>query len=71
MEFNKISYNGRAQWEEVQCTGTITLFNLITELLPFVTFSCPEINLKITGWNLMKLVSMVKHNEREFSVQEP
>ena len=61
-------YNGKAQWEEVQCTGTITLFCLITELLPFVTFSCQEHNLKTTGWNFIKLHAMVKRNERKCRV---
>ena len=33
----KTSYNGRAQWQEVQFARTINLFDLITELLPFLT----------------------------------
>ena len=71
MESNKTSYNGSAHLEEVQCTGTTTLFYLITELLLFVTFSCPEINLITTRWNLIKLRTMVKDNENKCSVQEP
>ena len=42
MEFNKTSYDDTKQWEEVKCTGTITILYLVTELLPFVTFSCTE-----------------------------
>ena len=55
----------------MQCTGTAILFQLITELLPFVTFSCPEHNLKTIGWNLIKLHTVIDHNERKCSVQEP
>ena len=71
MEFDKISYNGKAQWEEVQYTGTITLIKLINELLPFDTFSCLEHNMKTSGWNLVKLHTFVKNNERKWSIQEP
>ena len=56
---------------KVTATGTITLFYLITELLPFVTFSCLQNNLKSTGKSLIKIHTMVKYNERQCSVQEP
>ena len=84
MESNKNSYNGKAQWEAVQCTRTITLFELIIELLPFLTiliyialscsltqFSCPENNFKTKGWNLIKLHIMIQHSKRKCIVQEP
>ena len=50
MEFNKTSFNGKAQWEGVQCSRTITLFKLITKSLPF---SCPENNFKTPGWRFL------------------
>ena len=55
----------------MQYTGTITLIKLINELLPFDTFTCLEHNMKTTGWNFIKLYTMVKHNERKCSIQEP
>jgi hypothetical protein len=55
----------------VQCTRTITPSWLITELLPFVTFPCQEHNFKTTGWNSKQLHTMVKHNKRKCSAQEP
>jgi hypothetical protein len=45
MDYYTPETNGQAQWEEVQHTKTITLSKGITELLPFVTFPCPEYNL--------------------------
>ena len=44
MESNKTAYNGKAQWVAVQCTIYITLFEPITELLPFVAIFLPENN---------------------------
>ena len=55
---------------EEQTTRNITLFVLITELLTFDNCSCPEHNLKSTGWNFIKLHTMVEYNERKCSVQE-
>ena len=55
----------------MQYTGIITLIKLINELLPFDTFSCLEHTVKTTGCNLIKLHTMVKHNERKCSIQEP
>jgi len=67
MEFDKTSYNSKAQWEEMQCTRTIALIYLIMELLTFVTLSCPEHNLKTTVWNFIKHHTMVKFNDRKCS----
>ena len=33
--------------------------------------SCPENNFKTTEWNSIKLHTLVEHNEKKFSVQEP
>ena len=55
----------------MQYTGTITLIKLINELLPFDTFYCLEHTVKTTGWNLIKLDTMVKDTERKCSIQEP
>jgi hypothetical protein len=43
---------------------------LITELLPFVTFPCPEHNLKTAGWNSIQLHTVVKDIKRKCSTQE-
>ena len=54
-------------------TRNITLFWLTTDSLPFVNvflFFCPENNLNTIGWNLIKLHSMVKHNETSCSGKE-
>jgi hypothetical protein len=54
----------------VQCTRTITPSWLITELLPFVTFPCPEHYLKTSSWNSIQLHTIVKHIKRNWSAQE-
>jgi hypothetical protein len=66
MEFHETSYNDKAQWEEVQCKETTTLFWQITELLPFVTFSCLEHYMKTTESNIMKLhiICLLEYRER-------
>ena len=38
MLFDNNSYNGKAQWKEVQSTGVITLIYLMTELSPIFKF---------------------------------
>jgi hypothetical protein len=69
-----IQYNFR-QWSSTlrgsAVHKTITPSWLITELLPFVTFSCPEHNLKTTGWNSIQLHTVVKHIKKKCSAQEP
>ena len=62
-----VEHNERSAGYTIQ---TITLFELITELLPFLSFSCAEKNFKTTRWNLIKLHTMVEHTERKCSLQE-
>ena len=68
---NTTSYNDQAHGEKVQCTRRITPSWLITELLPFVTFPCPERNLKSTSWISKQFHTMVNHNMWKCSAQEP
>ena len=68
---NTTSYNDQAHGEKVQCTRKITPSWLITQLLPFVTFPCPERNLKSTSWISKQFHTMVNHNMWKCSAQAP
>ena len=63
----KIHTNGRAQWEKMQCTRTITLFYLITELLHFVPQHNSSTFIKIIYWLLCKLVHCTTIKKALFS----